>query len=729
MRNDKRLLLVTSAVGLMLGYAAPAVAQEASLRDGATDEAVGLGDIVVTAQRTSSTVQRTPIAITAASAEVLESRQIDGMAGIGSLVPGLNVQPVTSSNNAARITLRGVSQENGGILYDPGVAIYVDNVYQPRINGAFFDFFDIDRIEVLRGPQGTLYGRNSSGGAIKVVTRTPDLNETEVRGDVAFGSLNLVEARAFASVPLVQDQLALSASIVKRNRDGFMRSSQTGERFNNIDSMAARAKLHYAPNSAFEATLGVDYIQDRGDGGIGTQITAYPGVQNPNISPSRDIYKTELSGPQEGIIDSYGVSANFSYHINDNLTLTAVTGYRWLELSQAAPFAQLAAGYDLGGDYQAENENWSQEVALQFEYGKISGVAGVFYFDESGRQDRGYLGLRGYSTPHVILRDTKAIAGFADVRAEIFEGFSLLAGIRATREEASLTQRYPTIYNVAQSASDTFSDVTPKVGFNWQAMPTLMVYGSYTAGFKSGGFNSLTPNVNAATGERFGPEAFAPETVSSYEAGLKFSSSDRKFRANVAVFQAEYEDLQLPALIPGTAVSTIRNAASARIQGIEFEPAWRPTDELELYATISLTDGEYTAPYTCADVRGVYVDCTNNKIKGVIPAQVNVGFSYEPALNIQGTIQIGGEWQYRDKFYNNVSNQTDLAQAQPLDLLNGFIKWTSPDERWNVTVDGRNLLNEKYYANALILSNATSPSTTVYPGDPRILKVRLGFNF
>lgn len=721
---------------LAMALMAPSVAaaneapQNAPSAENADEQAGGISDIVVTAQRTTSTVQRTPIAVTAADATVLEERQINDVKNMGSIVPGLVVQPASSSSNAARIVLRGVGQESGGILYDPGVGVYIDGVYQPRINGGFFDFFDIERLEVLRGPQGTLYGRNSSGGAIKIITRNPSLDEAKANGDIAYGTRNLFEARAFASVPLVANELGLSASVVKRNRDGLITSTKTGEKLGKVDSMAARAKLYYAPNDRFELAMGLDYLQDRGDGGIGVPITSYPGVNNPNARVDRNLFTTELDGPQEAYVDSIGASANLRYQLSDSLTFSSITGYRWLHFRTASDFAQLAAGYDLGGDYKASNYNFSQELNLEFKSGPITAVTGLYYFDEHGTQVRGYLNVpRGYSTPHTLRRETKAYAAFTEVNVNVLKDVSVIGGIRWTKEDAYLSQIYPTTFNELQEAEASFSDVTPKVGINWQVGAQTMLYASYTAGFKSGGFNNITPTINTATGLRRTPEVYNPETVDSYEAGFKFTSADRKLRLNAAFFQAEYDGLQLPALIPGSAISTTRNATSATIRGVELEPTWRPIEGLEFFGAIAFTSGEYTGAYSCANAAGVFVDCSKNGIKGVIPEQATLGFNYETSLGNSGSLRFGGDWQYTSFYYNNVSNETRLAQSEAAGIFNGFIKWTSPSEALTVALEARNIANKKYYRNALLLSNATSPATTIYPSDPRMVNVRVGFKF
>ncbi len=690
-----------------------------------------LTEISVTAQRTTSTVQETPIALTAVDAQILEERQIISVKDVGGIVPGLLVEPVTSTSNSARIVLRGVGQENSGILYDPGIGVYVDDVYQPRLNGVFFDFFDIERVEVLRGPQGTLYGRNTSGGAIKLVTRTPRLDRAESGGDLTYGSYDSFSARGYASVPIVTDTLAMSASFVKRERDGYIESTRTGQKLGKVDSLAARTKLHYEPTDRLQASLSIDYMQDRGDSGIGVPISTYPTVTNPNATPDRDLFTTELDGPQVSNLDSIGAVANIRYEINDALSIASITGYRTLDLEQAAHFAQLATG-ELGSDYKATDDSFSQEVTLEIQSGIFSGVAGLYYFKERGEMTRGYLDVPPgfvYSTPHELRRDTEAYAVFAELNAELFAGFNLIGGIRWTQEDASLTQIYPTIYNVLQSADESFSDVTPKFGFNWQVAEDTMIYATYTEGFKSGGFNNVTPNVNASTGERLGPEVFDPETVESYEAGIKLTTPNRRGRLNLAVFRADYEGVQLPAFIPGTAITTVKNATSARIEGIEIEPTWRPTDNFELYGALSFLHGDYTGPYTCSNASGVFVDCSQNEIKGVIPTQATLGFTYTPEWSIPGEISLGGDWRYTSFYYNNVSNETELAQSKAVGVWQGFIKWTSPSDTWNVALEGRNLADKMYYRAALLLSNATSPSTTVYPSEPRMVNLRVGFKF
>jgi iron complex outermembrane recepter protein len=223
-------LLSTGAVLLP----AAAMAQSAQ-----ADSESALEEVVVTAERYTSTVQTTPVAVSALSETMLQERQIIDVRQLTSQVPGIVITPATGTSTAARIVLRGAGQEQSGINFDPAVGIYIDNVYQPRINGAFFDFFDIDRIEVLRGPQGTLYGRNTSGGAIKIQTRKPSFEWTWA-GDVALGNYERTDVRGVVSGPIMDDTLAFSLSAVSRKRGGFIDAPAYGRKVNNRDTSLPR---------------------------------------------------------------------------------------------------------------------------------------------------------------------------------------------------------------------------------------------------------------------------------------------------------------------------------------------------------------------------------------------------------------------------------------------------------------------------------------------------------
>jgi iron complex outermembrane receptor protein len=279
--------------------------------------------------------------------------------------------------------MRGAGQENSGILFDPAVGVYIDNVYQPRINGQFFDFFDIERLEVLRGPQGTLYGRNTNGGAIKLVTKKPSFNWT-ASGDVAYGSYQQTDARIYMSGPIVADKLAASVSAVSRKRDGWTTDPNYSVKLNNKNQQAVRAKLYFTPTDKFDIEVAYDVQKDRGDPGIGSQVQLFgnpTAVVNPNAVPGRDLFTSELSGPYQNHNDSNGLSVNASYQVMPELTVNSITGYRLQRASLAVPFTQTAVGLNIGSSYQFKDHFWSEEFNGTFKFDRLKGVAGIYYCD------------------------------------------------------------------------------------------------------------------------------------------------------------------------------------------------------------------------------------------------------------------------------------------------------------------------------------------------------------
>jgi iron complex outermembrane recepter protein len=711
--------LLTSVVALL---PASALAQAAAEDDGTLEE------VVVTAERYTSTVQTTPVAVSAFSANILQERQVNDVKQIASQIPGIVITPATGTSSAARIVLRGAGQEQSGINFDPAVGIYIDNVYQPRINGAFFDFFDIERLEVLRGPQGTLYGRNTSGGAIKIQTQRPSFDWMWA-GDVAVGSFSSREARGVVSGPIIEDVLAFSLSGVSRNRDGFIRAPAYGRRVNDRDLQAIRGKLLFTPTDKLEIEASVDYQDDRADPGVGVPLQVGVGVNDPFAVPGRSLTTTELFGPLDAKLISTGASLNATYEVSENLQIHSITGHRNLRAFSMAPFWLTAAAVNsgngtlnIGATSRIRDVFFSQEFTATFNFDKLKGVIGAFYFDEEGDA----YAIPPYSLPNNQFRDTKATAVFGQATYDIIENLGLTVGIRYTREEADFTQHYYTQRNFIQSDSKTFTGWSPKFGLDWQATDDLLAYVSYTRGFKSGGFNPVAPNTNTGVGGVDGaPTPYDEETVDSYEAGVKYTTPDRLFRINVAVFEARYKGLQLPVFFPGTSNSYTSNASSATIRGIELEPTWQVLPSLQLYGNLAFTEGKYTSPFNCSLANTTITDCQDKKIKGLIPAKVVAGFTFEPELDLPGQLRLRAEYGYTDNYFNNVANQGPLVQTPEIKLVNAAIAWTTEDERWTVSLEGRNVFNKHYVLAGLQLANAVRPSVTGYPGEPRVLLVRL----
>ena len=532
----------------------------------------------------------------------------------------------------------------------------------------------------------------------------------------------------------MDDMVAFSLSAVSRKRGGFIDAPAYGRKVNNKDAQAFRGKLLFDPTEKLEIIAAFDYQQDTSDPGIGVPLQAPLGVDTLFATGAgRDLTRTELFGPISSKLYSRGASLNMSYAVTDAISLISITGYRNIHAETLEPlWPTLAAqnsgngAQNIGGGSIFRDHNFSQELSATLTTDRVKGVIGAYYFDEKGAA----FGIPPYATVNSQYRGTVAKAIFGQISYDVIQGLSLTAGGRVTRETAHFTQFYPTQRTFSQSDSKTFKAFSPKFGINWQATPNALGYASFTKGFKSGGFNPISPNTNTGTvGVDGKPTPYGQEKVSSYEAGLKFTTDDHRARINIAVFEAKYHGLQLPVFFPGTSNSYTSNASNATIKGIEIEPTWQATDALQLYGILSFQHGKYTSAFTCSTQFGVFTECSNRKIKGVIPAKVVVGGTYSPELDIPGHFTIAADLNYTDKYFNNVANEGPLVQTPTTKLLNGSITWETPDKHWAVILEGKNLTNKHYVLAGLQLSNPVRPTVTGYPGDPRVVDIRVKTNF
>ncbi len=716
-----------------------ASAQQAQTAQGQT---AILEEITVTAERVSSSLQTTPIAISAFTPQGLETRQITNVLQAAAAIPGVMITPTTGGSNSARIHMRGAGQENGGILYDPAVGVYIDNVYMPRINGQFFDLFDIDRLEVLRGPQGTLYGRNTNGGAIKIVTKRPSM-ELEANAEIGYGSYELTSAKLFMSGPIVKDKFAVSVSAVSRKRNGLTAAANYQRNVNNLDRQAYRAKFFLAASDDLDIEFATDYMKDRGDPGVGSQVQLLGNpttVNNPKAVPGRNLFETELFGPILNHDDANGYYLNVSYRATPELTINSITGHRNQRNSFATPLVQTqnvgAVALNVGSSTVFKDKFWSEELNATYSSERLKGVGGFYYFTETGDSQAGV--PYPYSAPNRLHRETDAWAVFAQATYYVIPSVGIVGGLRYTHEKAVFSQIYPTIFNTLQvAAPKNFTATTPKIGVEWTPTEDLMVYASFTKGFKSGGYNNVAPNTNVGgpPGSFAGPVPYDPETVKSYEIGAKYTTPDQRLRLNIAIFQADYGGLQLPVFFPGTVNTYTSNAASGRVRGIELEPTWQVTDSLQLFGMASFSDDKYTSAFNCSIFNTTIVNCglggthVNGKpshLKGVIPAKTQVGFTFSPEIDMPGELHLTATWQHNAKYFNNVSNTIDLTQTPKIDTFDASLAW-DVNENWRVVVEGKNLTDERYALESIQLSNATRPGITAYPADPRMFMARVAF--
>jgi iron complex outermembrane receptor protein len=734
-RPARGLLMVSMAAALFpaaaFGQTGPdATEAQAGKKQENKQDPVTLDALNVTAERYGGKVATTPISVTALSYEALADRQVKDAQALVNQIPGIVLAPATAGSSQMKVVVRGAGTETGGIRSNGTVGVYIDNVIQPRPMGAFFDFFDVSRVEFLRGPQGTLYGRNTSGGAIKLVTKQPSYDWTGAV-QLGVGDWNAREGKFYVSGPLIEDKLAFSLSGVHRERDGYIRGLQNDGQMGDIDRSAERLKLLFQPTEKMTFELSAYAMQDNSDATIPIPLVAPFGVNDPYAVPGRSLTFNEVQANLYQKILQRGGSLNATYDVSGNLQLASITGYGVLRQESLgndvflSP-ARIAAN---GGRLVVANTNtvrlesswWTQEFNAIYMGERLKAVGGLYYFYEDGNQQGAAAGSQTDDARNVV----KAPAIFGQATYALGNGFSVVAGLRYTRET---TEYYALTLGAAAGAQVgqfTFVSTTPKLGLNWEVNSRLFTYLSWTRGTRSGGFNSRDPMTAELV-----PTPYGAEWVDSYELGTKITSADNKFRLNATAYVADYTDLQLSTIIPNTAFVATLNDGAARVSGIELEPSWQVTDSFNLYANMAFNTGKYTKDFQCANAHTVWVDCTHKKIKGLPAQKISIGFRFTPTISqLHGTLTLNGAWDHTSKVYNNIANEPELVQTAALDLFNASIAWRSNNGAWDVSLEGRNLTDKNYVSAGFLSSHPTQPAVVGYIADRRQLMLRVGYSF
>jgi iron complex outermembrane receptor protein len=679
-------------VSSVLGAAAPL----ASAQPAAT-----LEEVVVTAQRRAENLQRTPVSVTALNADALENRQVTNVLDVAAQVPNLRIEPVTGLSNAARVFLRGVGEDQSTPTTDNAIGLYVDGVYYPRTLGALFDFVDVERIEVLRGPQGTLYGRNTSGGAIKILTKNPG-EAWAGTVDLTAGNFDRRQVRASVGGPL-GDTLRGAVSVLRQERDGTSYDTTLARDVNRKDVTAARGKLLWAPSDAVELTLAADWTEDQSDVGVGTSALT---------GPPADLYVTAANGDPTGYLRTRGVALTGTW--NDGpYTLTSITAWRDLDNTgtldnDGRPTTVLHFFFD------AEQSQWSQELTLAADWDRVKAIVGAYWFTEDNYYPNASI-IGANRTLGLASQDTESYAVFGQATFALTDALSVTAGGRFTWDQKDFQDVYPTL-NRRYEADENWTAFTPRLSLEYQATPDTFLFASWSKGYKAGGFNRSTVAITALT-------PYDEENVTTAELGLKSQFLDDRVRANVTLFHNDYQDLQLSAFDPATNVSRRFNAAAATTQGVEVETSAVLARGLTAYATLGYLDAQYDE--FVDRVNGVLTDVSYLDLKGAPKWSYSAGVSWTLPLQIPGSVTVNADVSRRSRVENNVANTPAIA-TPGVTLTNASVAWTSASDRWTVSLAGKNLGDEEYVANGLFIGGLT---TLLYPADPRTWSATLRYQF
>jgi iron complex outermembrane receptor protein len=751
-----RAALLQAASALCLCVAAPAFAQAPQAAQPQADEPTG-DVVIVTARRTAENLQDVPAAVSAFSEETIERIGATDTTGLQGIVPNLNIAQGRGSSNATNIFIRGVGQPDALQTFDPAVGFYVDDVYYSRIRGTQMDLFDLERVEVLRGPQGTLYGKNTIGGALKVVTRRPS-QEQHALYQAAVGDYGLLEAKVGLSGPIT-DTLAGGVALFNTSRDGYVTNPVTGEDYNDRNATAARIALAWDAAPTFKVDWSADYAVEDNALVMGqpintlTTLFGVPLLVLPATVPEFNFTARPTPGlPNSTELTHWGSALNATWDISDELTLKSITAYRNLQNSD---YVDIDASYLETGDVfvDVNQDQVSEELQAIYDSGPLTFVGGLFYMVENidshqeAYGDDILTGPGGFTFLRTVDDELKTTswAAFANATYALTDQLNISAGVRYTEETKDYfrtTSTFSTFPGLtanpafAFNIEDTWTDTSPMVSIDYRLTDNVLLYGRASRGFKSGGFNGRANNP----GEQ---APYSPEKVTSYEAGLKTDWLDGALIANATVFYNDYKDFQarVSGLVidPGTGLPSpelsVLNAGELEISGAELELAYSPFRALRLDAQVGYLDAAYGE---FADVRFAAAPYNGSRAFQT-PAfspewTTRFGGTYEFDLASAGTLRLSGAARFRSRMALAVDNTRLPTLAVPVVteidglfqgdywLYDSNLVWTEPTGVFSVGLYGQNLSDEVYRTDGQEFSSVGN-IRTVYYGAPRTVRL------
>lgn len=590
-----KLALTTSALTCI---SAPALAQDAPAAEAAT---VDSNEIIVSARRRSETLQDTPVAITAVNAAMIEDKAAINIGDLMGTAPNLIITNQSSGAAAANLSIRGLTYADVEKSAEPTVGVVVDGVFIGTSTGQFFDFFDIEQIEVLRGPQGTLFGRNTIGGVISI-RRSRPTGKLGVKAEVSYGRFDTLATRTVVNVPL-GDNLALKGFYFHNESDGWYRQAQDGRRRGGSNNENFGLSLLATPTDNFEALLTLEKQVQKFDPVLsnlsktGELFCGFEPAVECNRNTTSDLY-TVFGEPNAGRYSAPAATLELNLDAGD-VKLTSVTGYRESKEAQTQDFD--ASSTDLYYAYRGQKyDQFSQELRAagnltpKFDY-----VVGAYYFRSNYDLDQSTR-VFGFSpgvdprvfdkNPQHVEGSTRSVALFGDFNWAFADKFRLSFGGRFTRDKKALSNAFGGV-QIGQG-SDSFKKFTPKIGVDFRPNEDVMVYASWSRGYRSGGFSPRAGSALSAS------RAYGPETVDSYEIGSKFNLLDNMLQINLAGFVSKYKDLQQNNNIFCASCATrnetvTSNVGSATIKGIEGDFTFKPAQGLALTGAIGLLDSKF----------------------------------------------------------------------------------------------------------------------------------------
>ena len=723
MNRKSQLMLASGLSAVAMAMAsAPAMAQDAAATD--QDAVSRLDDIIVVSRKraTGEALQDTPVAATAFGAQQLEEAGVQDLTDVGRMAPSVSLQP-SSQRGVQNFSIRGMGVSGSTPSDEPAVGIFQDGIYWGSNYGALNELFDMEGVEILRGPQGTLFGRNVTGGAVTVRSGRPSFTPS-AEGTAGIGNYGLKEVSGVVTGPLIGDKLAGRLALQSKGLDGYFTNTVNGRDYGRSDSYIVRPSLTWQPTTTFSVTALAEWFSDAGDPTVvrGIAPCTIPGCA-PNLATiegfrtSDDYYDVAYNEPGYNDVDVFLGVVEANWDVFGGV-LTSVTGVRNVRTRVLTDFDGTPSAGFLQQIAQ-DQEQFSTELRFAADVGTfLSYTVGLYYFDQNfDFRERRSLNNNATNIATRSYLDNDSFAAFADADFNITDSLTITAGVRYTEETktasaAAFGSCSLDFQTCTLTGPRTTSDenVAPRISVSYDLNDNQLMYASATRGFRSGGF-SLRGTALV--------EPYQAEEVTAYEIGYKGDLLDRRLRLNIAGYHNTYDDLQRTVLGVSESAGVIQsvfNAAAATVSGVEAEITAIITNSFEVTAAYGYTDAKYD------EFLGV-ADPGSRKFVRIPENTGTLAARYERNLESGGNIVARAAAQYTgDYFYDD----TNLLKQKAYTLVDASLAYTAPSEIWTVTVWGKNLTEEEYSPWGSTLG---ALGENRFPAAPRTFGVRISARY